>query len=69
MNDSLGEALPKKMQEIREIYIPAYQSIGPAGSFAIAMMNQALTRAEKAIIEGDTVAMIDAYKDLCGFKL
>jgi len=57
------------MQEIRETYIPAYQSIGPAGGFAIAMMNQALTRAEKAMIEGDIAAMICAYKDLCEFKL
>ena len=69
MTESLGTALPAKMKEIREVYIPAYQSIGPAGGFAIAMMNQALTKAEKAMIEGDTVAMIACYKELCGFKL
>lgn len=67
--ETLGDALPAKMREIRETYIPAYQSIGPAGGFAIAMMNQALTRAEKAMAEGDTVEMIAAYEELNGFKL
>lgn len=66
---SLGEALPAKMKEIREVYIPAYQSIGPSGSFAIAMMNAALTKAEKAMIEGDTIEMIRAYEELKEFKL
>lgn len=69
MTESLGTALPAKMKEIRETYIPAYQSIGPAGGFAIAMMNQALTRAETAMAEGDTVSMIRVYQELCDFKL
>jgi len=69
MSESLGTALPAKMKSIREVYIPAYQSIGPSGAFAIAMMNRALTKAEKAMAEGDAVAMIDAYRELCEFKL
>ncbi|WP_395175556.1 hypothetical protein [Roseibium alexandrii] len=69
MTETLGDALPAKMKEIREVYIPAYQSIGPTGGFAIAMMNAALTRAEKAMSEGDAIAMLAAHKELSEFKL
>lgn len=69
MTDTLADALPAKMKEIREVYIPAYQEIGPAGGFAIAMMNQALSRAETAMALGDTVGMVAAYKELSEFKL
>lgn len=69
MSESLGSELPAKMKEIRETHIPAYQSIGPAGGFAIAMMNLSLTKAEKAMAEGDVVLMIEAYRELCDFKL
>lgn len=67
--ETLGGALPAKMKEIREVYIPAYQSIGPTGGFAIAMMNAALTRAEKAMAEGDVAEMMAVYKELSEFKL
>jgi molybdopterin converting factor small subunit len=66
---TLGDALPARMKEIREEYIPAYQSIGLAGGFAIAMMNMSLTKAERALAEGDVIAMIEAYKELQDFKL
>lgn len=66
---TLGDALPARMKEIREVFIPAYQSIGPASEFAIAMMNASLTRAEKALADGDVVAMIEAYKELQDYKL
>ena len=69
MRQTLGDALPAKMKEIREVHIPAYQSIGSAGGFAIAMMNLSLTRAEKALAEGDVVEMIAAFKELEEFKL
>ncbi|AVX04220.1 hypothetical protein MXMO3_01694 [Maritalea myrionectae] len=69
MTESLGEALPAKMKFIREEVIPAYQSIGPAGNLAIAMMNQSLTIAEKALAEGDLVQMMRSYEDLKDYKL
>lgn len=66
---TLGDALPAKMREIREVYIPTYREVGPTGAFAIAMMNDALTRAELALASGDVVEMIGAYRDLMEFKL
>ncbi|EFO30149.1 conserved hypothetical protein [Roseibium sp. TrichSKD4] len=69
MTNTLGDALPAKMKEIREVFIPAYQEIGPAGAFAIAMMNAALTRAEIAMAEGDVVAMLATHEELSEFKL
>ena len=68
-NRSLGDALPAKMREIRETYIPAYHSIGPTGGFAIAMMQQALTRAEQALASGDVVEMIHSFEELNSYKL
>lgn len=67
--NTLGDALPARMKEIREEYIPVYQSIGPTGRFAIEMMNASLTKAEKALVDGDVVAMIEAYKELQDYKL
>lgn len=66
MADSLGEALPREMTRVRGL-IPIYQSIGPAGGFAIAMMNRSLDDAQRALAEGDVVAMIRVYEDLKGF--
>lgn len=61
---TLGEELPKEMARVRDVVIPAYQSIGPAGNFAVMMMRQDLDRAAKAMIEGDLVEMIRAYQSL-----
>lgn len=61
---TLGDELPKEMARVRDVLIPQYQSIGPAGGFAIAMMRQDLDRAARALAEGDVVAMIEVYQDL-----
>lgn len=68
-NESLGTALPAEMKRIREVVIPAYQSIGPAGQFALAVMQYTLTVAEKMMAEGDVVGMIRAYQELKEFEL
>ena len=69
MTKTLGDELPRKMKEIREVYIPAYQSIGPSGAFAIHFMNEALTKAEGALATQDIALMIEALNDLNDFKL
>ena len=69
MTDTLGDALPRKMKEIRDIYIPAYESIGPSARFAIAMMKRDLDRAAKALAEGDVVEMLAVYRDLEEYQL
>lgn len=55
--ETVGDALPKEMARVRDL-IPIYESIGPAGGFAVAMMKNDLDRAAKAMVEGDTVEMI-----------
>lgn len=67
--ETLGDALPKVMAYVRDEIIPAYQSIGPAGNFAIAMMRQDLDRATRALAEGDTVEMLRMHKMLSEYKL
>ena len=66
---SLAEAIPAKMKEIREVYIPAYQECGPASAFAVAMMNASLTKAENALASGDPIEMLRVFDDLNQYKL
>ena len=65
---SLGTELPKEMARVRDELMPQYQSIGPAGGFALALMRAELDRAMKAIAEGDVVMMIHSYEALKDFK-
>lgn len=65
---TLAEALPREMARVRDELIPAYLSIGPVGAFALALMRANLDRATKAIMEGDTVAMLRAYEELKDFE-
>jgi hypothetical protein len=66
--DTLGEALPREMARVRDVVMPTYMAIGPAGGFALAFMRNDLDRAAKALAEGDVVAMIDAYSRLKDYK-
>lgn len=69
MKDTVGDALPREMARIRDEVIPIYQSIGPTGAFAIAMMRRDLDLAAQAMAEGDVVAMIRQLEALRGFKV
>ncbi len=64
---SLGEELPKEQARVRRLIL-LYRDIGPAGAFAIHFMEDALRRADKAVIEGDVVAMLQVYQELKDFK-
>lgn len=66
--DTLGTALPREMARVRDEVMPAYQSIGPAGTFALTMMRRDLDAAAKAMAEGDTVAMLRVYESLKGYE-
>lgn len=66
---TLGEELPKQMARVRDEIMPAYQSIGPAGGIALAMMRADLDKAAKAMAEGDLPAMIVACKSLSEYSL
>jgi hypothetical protein len=65
---SLGTDLPKEMARVRDVLMPQYLSIGPAGGFALTLMRGELDRATKALAEGDVVAMMQSYEALKGFK-
>ena len=62
--DTLGDALPREMARVRDVVMPAYQSIGPAGAFALAFMRRDLDEAARAMAEGDVVAMLRVYQSL-----
>lgn len=66
---SMIEEIQKECNKLRDEYIPAYRSIGPAGNFAIAMMQSTITTAEQAIANGDCVQMIRSLQDLREFEL
>lgn len=66
--NTLGDELPKEMARVRDVLMPQYLSIGPAGGFALAMMRASLDRAAKAMAEGDLPAMIRAYQELKDFE-
>ena len=50
---TLGEALPWQVTGVRDEVMPAYESVGPAGRFAVAMMKADLDDASRALAEGD----------------
>ena len=60
---TLAEALPMEQSRVRELLVQ-YKAIGPAGAFGAAMLEQALSDADKAAAEQDTVAMLRAYQQL-----
>lgn len=66
---TLGESLPLEMARVRDEVLPAYQSIGAAGTLALTMMRHDLDEAAKALAEGDCVKMIQVHESLKGYKL
>ena len=60
---TLGEDLPKEQARVREI-LGHYKEIGPAGMFGVFLIEQALQKADRAIIDGGLTEMIAAYKEL-----
>ena len=59
---NLLEGLLKQLNRNREI-LKLYEDI-PSGAFGAAMIRESILVAEKAIVDGDTVAMLRAYKEL-----
>jgi len=67
--ESLGELLPLEMTRVRDEVLPQYVAIGPPGMMAATMMRMELDAAQKAMMEGDTVAMLRLYESLKGYTL
>lgn len=65
---TLAEALPEEQARVPGL-IEIYREIGPAGAFAIAIMEDALWRPDQAAASGDVVAMLRLHKELSEFSV
>lgn len=65
--ETLADALPTEMARVREV-LGYYKEIGQPGRFGAAMIEQSLQQADRAIMSGDIVSMIAAYKELKEIK-
>ena len=64
---NLIEGLHQQMSRVREI-ITEYDAF-PGGALAASIMRSSIRRAECAIENGDTVAMVAAHQDLEGYTM
>lgn len=62
---SLADAFLKEQERCREL-VTQYKAIGPHGAFGALHINDVLRRAEAAVMNGDTVAMLRIYEELKG---
>ena len=60
---SLGEEIPKEQIRVREL-LSVYKSIGPGGAFGALMIEQVLQKADRAVMSGSVVEMIQVYEEL-----
>ena len=63
---SLGEDFPRQIERCKEL-AQAYRDIGSAGRFGLALIEDAIRRAE-AVASDDIVAMVRLYAEMRGFK-
>ena len=62
-NETLADALPNEMARVRTI-LGHYKEIGPAGAIGAMFIEQDLKNADRAVMSGDLVAMIQSLKTL-----
>lgn len=65
--ETLADAPPKEMARVREV-LGHYREIGPAGAIGAAFIELDLRAADKAVMSGDVVAMIQSLETLRGIK-
>ena len=63
--ETLADALPKEMARVRTV-LGYYKEIGPAGAIGAMFIEKDLQAADKAVMSGDVVAMIQALETLRG---
>ena len=64
---SLGEQLPKEQARAREL-LTQYRELGINGVFGAFTIEQALQNADRAVMSGDLVSMMQAYEELKGLE-
>lgn len=62
-SESLAEALPREMARVRTV-LGHYKELGPVGAFGAIWIEDALRRADLAVMSGDVVQMLQVYEDL-----
>lgn len=63
--ETLADALPKEMARVR-VVLGHYKEIGPAGAIGAMFIENDLQAADRAVMSGDVVAMLRAFKALQG---
>lgn len=63
MTETLADGLLEELKRNRELLIQ-YRSIGPNGMFGATMIEQDIQKAERAVVEGDIVAMLRLYETM-----
>ena len=64
---TLGDALPEEIKRCQEL-LADYAALGPVGAFGHAAIKNEISKALKAMAEGDCVAMLRAHEALKGCK-
>ena len=69
MSTTVGDDFPVQQARVRAI-MQEYRSLPDgAGMLAALLMEQALQRADRAILSGDLVEILRSYNELVGFEL
>jgi hypothetical protein len=63
MVETLADGLLEELKRNREL-LSQFEAIGAPGMIGASMIRQDIEYAEKAMVEGDTIAMIQVYKTL-----
>lgn len=63
MTNTVGDDFPRQQGRVRGIR-DAAKSIGPAGSFLVAVCDDVLRRAEAAAMSGDIVTILRVYQEM-----
>ena len=61
--NTLGDALPQEIARVT-VLLGHYREIGPAGQVGAYFIETDLAEANQAIVSGDVVRMLQAYKRL-----
>jgi hypothetical protein len=69
MAAGLISAIQERCNELRDVYIPAYEEIGPAGNFGLIVIKAGIRAAEDAVASGDVVEMVRMLQELREIKL
>ena len=64
---TLAEALPIEQARVR-VVLGHYKELGPVGAIGAMFIEQDLQKADKAVMSGDIVQMLEALNTLKGIK-